>query len=241
MRVSNSQAVSTLPFATTVLIEAIAKTNAYLIKLPSEFKLDGKSFYTILNQRNLSGFVGEILKHAIAALDPNFCANPHPDGRPDLLNLSLEHVRTHFTEECFEQITKAPLRTRLAPFLHGGVEIKCTIGKLTNANEKPIGMPRVNEVTGLTYWAHHAHQCDLLGVYYDFCSTCDGSPQIKAAFFTTITQADWHIVSVGNPDKKKTSNTSLRASGIAKVYGSLIVYEDSGVYTNMMDRLGITR
>ncbi len=241
MKIANTPAISFLPFSAGTLIEAIEKTNAYLVKLPSEFKLDGKSFYTILNQRNLSGFVGEILKHAIAALDARFCANPHPDGRPDLLNLTQEHVKAHFLAECFEAVTKAPLRTKLAPFQHGGVEIKCTIGKLNNASEKPIGDPRVSEVTGLTYWAHHAHDCDLLGIYYDFCGECDGSPQIKAAFFTNITQADWHKVSVGDPNKKKTSNTSLRGSGIAKVYSSLVVYDDSGVYMKLMDRLGIAR
>ena len=241
MKVTDTQAVSTLPFSAVTLMTAIEKTNAYLVKLPSEFKLDGKAFYTILNQRNLSGFVGEILKHAIVALDPRFCTNPHPDGRPDLLNLSLAHVRAHFLAECFEPITKAPLRAKLAPFEHGGVEIKCTIGKLNNASEKPIGVSRANEVTGLTYWAHHAHECDLLGIYYDFCAECEGSPQIKAAFFTSVSQADWHKVSVGNPDKKKTSNTSLRASGIEKLYASLILYDDRKPYTRMLDRLGIAR
>lgn len=230
-----------LPIAPATLIAATEKANAYLVRLPSVFKSQGAGFYAILNQRNLSGFIGEVLKHAIFSCDAAFTPNPHPDGRPDLLDLRGSDVRAYYNANCFDQISKGPLRDSLAPFKYGGVEIKCSIGKLKNASDREVGDSRVELVNGITYWAHHAHACDLLGVYYDYEVKHQGSPQIRALFYTKVLASDWHKVSIGNPDKKKTSNTSLNKLGISKLYQSLALYNDDPRYTRLLDRLRIAR
>jgi len=229
-----------LPISVDTLAQAVDKTNEYLVILPNAFKTGGLEFYRILNQRNLSGFVGEIFKHAVCSVESTFQPNPHPDGRPDLLDLSNKKAKLYFEAQCFESETKAPIRKRLAPFKFGGIEIKCTIGSIENASSMPIGTPRVDQVRGINYWAHHVHDCDLLGIYYDFCSKKEGLPQIKGVFFAKIRDADWHRVSTGDPTKKKTSNTSLNARGVAKLYGGLVLYDDSAPYKGMLERLGIS-
>lgn len=228
-----------LPISPDVLVKAAARTNDYLAKLPERFGVAGSDFYSTLNQRNSSGFIGEVLKHSIPPLDPRFAPNPHPDGRPDLLDLSTPDNKRHFQTACFDPVTKAPRRDQLAPFVRGGIEIKCTVGNVRNASRFAVGAPRVSSVTGLTYWAHHAHACALLGAYYDFSADHNGSPQLRAIFFFRVVESDWNPVSVGHPDKKKTSNTSLNASGKRKLYRSLAAYDDAPKYVEMLGRIGV--
>lgn len=226
-----------LPITNSDLIASVIKTNEYLIDLPTRFGSTSSSFYTILNQRNLSGFVGEVFKHVIHSLCPSFIPNPHPDGRPDLLNLSIETVAEYFKNNCFDRINNAPLREMLAPFLYGGIEIKASIGNTPSASDFPVGVPRNNVITGLNYWAHHAHECDLLGIYYDYCKIVNGSPQIKGLVFSKITATDWNKVSTGDPSKKKTSNTSLNKQGTAKIKSSLVLLSTEPTYVKMFERL----
>jgi hypothetical protein len=241
VKIIPNRASTELPVAPLLLLEATCKTNLYLAKLPELFKSDGGGFYAVLNQRNLSGFIGEVLKHAIFSCDNNFIPNPHPDGRPDLLDLRSKAARAYFESDCHESLTNTPRREMLAPFRFGGIEIKCSIGKLKNAGDKPVGVPRVELVNGITYWAHHAHGCNLLGAYYDYDDLKHGAPQIRALFYTELLPSDWHKVSVGDPGKKKTSNTSLNKSGLKKLYQSLVMHHEDTVYIRLLDRLGISR
>lgn len=219
------------------LARSAEKANHYLAKIPDILGSDANQFYSALNQRNISGFVGEVMKHAIHATNPNFFPNPHPDGRPDLLNLTLPSVRQHFERQCYDPTTLRPIREHLAPFTHGGVEIKCTIGDTPNGSSYGIGTPRKNVIRNLTYWAHHAHDCDLLACYYDFCSDTNGSPQIKALFYANLDESDWNKVSTGNSTKKKTSNTSTNASGKSKIKDGCLIYQSS--YRECLIDIGI--
>ncbi len=225
------------PISLSDLARSAEKANHYLAKIPEILGSNTNQFYSSLNQRNISGFVGEVLKHAIHATDQNFFPNPHPDGRPDLLNLSDPSVRHYFESTCYDTASLRPIREHLAPFRHGGVEIKCTIGDIRTASSYGIGQPRQAAITNLTYWAHHAHACDLLGCYYDFCPQTHGSPQIKAIFFARLDQSDWNKVSVGKSDKKKTSNTATNSLGKAKIKSGCLIYQDS--HKDCLIRLGV--
>lgn len=223
--------------STCDIVHAITASNQYLKELSSVFNMDSVSFYTTLNQRNLSGFVGEVFKHSLCSSTDRYAPNPHPDGRPDLLDLETTSSRDFFKDKCFSA-EGAPQRIHLAPYPFGGIEVKSCIGSLKNATDYPIGIPRHMEITTLNYWAHHAHECQLLGLYYDFCSLVDGNPQIKAAFFCKLEASDWNKVSIGDPNKKKTSNTSLNASGTAKVRNNMICHSTEPKYIDTLSRLG---
>jgi hypothetical protein len=239
MRLTTGYEKTGIPIPAAALSNAAIKTNSYLARVPELFNTSGSGFYGMLNQRNLSGFVGEILKHAIHSEDQRFLPNPHPDGRPDLLNLSDQNTDSYFRAHCLNAKDGSPIRQHLAPFRYGGIEIKCCIGTMKKAGEAKIGVPRVEQVTGLSYWAHHAHDCHLLAIYYDFCSKTAGSPQIRSAFFADIQVADWYKVSIGNPTKKKTSNTSLKVSGINKLRQNPVLYYDDAATVRLLHRLGV--
>ncbi len=227
-----------LPFSNQQIQDATYWTNKYLAELPGQFDSTVVNFYTTLNQRNLSGFVGEVYKHVLHALCPAFVPNPHPDGRPDMLNLGNPLAKSYFELECFDQTTRAPLREFLAPFKFGGVEIKSSIGNTRKAGELEIGQSRSQLIHGLNYWAHHAHACTLLGIYYDYCAKVSNSPQIKGLVYCDILGSDWNKVSIGNPDRKKTSNTSLNKFGVAKLKKSLIMHSSEQAYIETFSRLG---
>jgi len=227
-----------MPFTTLQLREATIWTNKYLSELPGLFDSNVVHFYTTLNQRNLSGFVGEVYKHVLHGLSPDFVPNPHPDGRPDILTLREPSVRRYFESVCFDPESKAPIREHLAPFKYGGIEIKSSIGNTPNAGSLEIGQSRSTLITGLNYWAHHAHACTLLGIYYDYCGIANNSPQVKGLIFCELTVSDWHKVSIGRPDRKKTSNTSLNQVGVGKLRKSLVMHSSEPSYVSMFSRLG---
>jgi hypothetical protein len=227
-----------MPFTQEELNEATYWTNKYLAELPTLFESTIVQFYTTLNQRNLSGFIGEVFKHVLFSLNQKFVPNPHPDGRPDILNLTASETWDYFEEMCFDKVSRAPLREYLAPFKYGGVEVKSTIGNTPNAGNLGIGESRSHLITGLNYWAHHAHKCNLLGIYYDYCNLTYCSPQIKGLIYCDLVEVDWHKVSVGRPDRKKTSNTSLNQEGVSKLKRSLIMHSSEEKYVQMFCRLG---
>lgn len=226
-----------LPFSEQDILAACKNTNEYLTQLPDFFGTTSYNFYSTLNQRNLSGFIGEVFKHALCAINKKLIPNPHPDGRPDVLGLFSEEIEI-FYKSCFDGKSGAPLREYLAPFKYGGVEIKCTIGNTPKAGSFDIGDPRAHKISGLNYWAHHAHACDLLGIYYDYCESTNGNPQIKGVLFCPVLESDWHEVSVGRPDRKKTSNTSLNKQGVQKLKRSLFMHSSEEKYVNNLSRIG---
>lgn len=229
---------ASLPFTNKQIQEATELTNKYLAILPELFDSSVVQFYTTINQRNLSGFIGEVYKHVLHALCPSFVPNPHPDGRPDILDLGNPAVKRYFEKTCFDPSSGAPIREHLAPFRHGGIEIKSSIGNTPKAGELEIGQSRSSLITGINYWAHHAHACQLLGIYYDYCGLTKNSPQIKGLIYCNLIDSDWNKVSIGRPNRKKTSNTSLNKSGVTKLKNSLIMHSAEPAYISMFSRLG---
>ncbi len=235
---TNYAAATIMPFTKAELEEATQWTNKYLAELPGLFDSSIVQFYTTLNQRNLSGFVGEVFKHVIFGLNKNFMPNPHPDGRPDIINLNSAIEKNYFEQVCFDPVSRAPLREHLAPFKYGGIEVKSSIGNTPSAGNLEIGQSRSELITGLNYWAHHAHECTLLGIYYDYCDQTNNSPQIKGLVYCHLVESDWNKVSVGRPDRKKTSNTSLNQAGVGKLKRSLIMHSSESKYIKTFSRLG---
>lgn len=221
------------------LAEAWSITDRFLADVPALFGLSSTAFYTILNQRNLSGLVGEIFKHALSEVSSTLTPNPHPDGRPDLLDIRSAASAKHYAEECFESSNMMPKRAFFAPYKYGGLEVKATIGDTPGGAALGIGKSRVHLVKSINYWAHHRHACDLLGLYYDFDELSDGKPQVKAIFSARIETFMWAQVSTGNAGKKKTSNTSLLKEGREKIKSGLIAFDDSPIYSAMLNRIGV--
>ena len=240
-RTARAPSVGVLPdwgISAAALVTAWKATDAFLAELPRTFGTDAAGFYRVLSLRNTSGFIGEVFKHALASRASGLVLNPHADGRPDLLDLRAPEAARCLSDECFDD-AGAPLRAPLAPFQYGGVEVKCSIGKSPpGASDLPPGVSRRRLIKGLTYWSHHRHACNLLGMYYDFEDLADGAPQIKAIFMAPVEEEHWHRVSTGRPDRKKTSNTSLTAVGVKQVVTGLVAFDPEPSCVEMLERIG---
>jgi len=225
------------------VIPAVVEANRYLMELSSQFADIGFNLFESLGQRNISGFVGEVFSRVFAQKSSELASNPHPDGRPDLIDISTAQARDHLRIRCYrtsESGRKVPVKAELAPFRYGGIEVKATIGDLAAGTPPPpVGFPRHARIRSLTYWGHHRDCLNLLGLYYDYFSERNGTPQIVAIFHTKLEVSDWNIVSVGKADSKKTSNTSLTSSGRNKLNAGIVAVLGSQSHRHALIRCGV--
>lgn len=244
----------TITIKGTIVAAAIVKANIYLSALKKMFNDMGFDIYSTLGQRNLSGFVGEVFGRTLNGLVQDMEVNPHPDGRPDLIDLSGETTRRFYEKECFsvsENGDSIPIRSELAPFKFGGIEIKSSIGSPVSSYKKgleeelgvtefKVGMERVKYLESITFWGHHASCENLLGLYYDYPKAARGAPQFMAALFARLDPAeDWHKVSIGKAGSKKTSNTSLSATGKEKIYHGTVAVTKDRKYLAKLGSIGV--
>lgn len=232
------------------LISVAEDTNTYIRNFVKIFEeIDFDIFYS-LGQRNISGFIGEIYKNILANYCPELCANPHPDGRPDILALDTPEAIRHYSD-CFAEVNgrSIPIKDMLTPFEFGGLEVKCSIGSSgkpqtqrfveDNGHSFALYEPRVGYLDGITWWAHHSNSSNLLGLYYDYYAPFQGTPQILAAFYSELTSDDWNPVSHGDPNNKKTSNTSLNKQGVTKMKSHCMFSISDNDYLHQLQRMGV--
>ncbi|MDA9052944.1 hypothetical protein N9H65_02405 [Planktomarina temperata] len=236
----------------TKVAKSVSDANSYLCGLIPMFKKLDFDLFDILGQRNLSGFVGEVF---VASLEKNlsgFIKNPHEDGRPDVIDIQTVNAKDYFWGTCFSKYEgkTLPLKTKLAPFYFGGIEVKASIGGHTQKTKKQfiddtglknfkIGVSRRNYVKTITYWGHHRKCENLIGLYYDFVEEAGSAPQILAVMHSELEEADWTEVSIGRTGSKKTSNCHLTSQGKTKLIQSTIIKTSLTKYASTFDRLGL--
>lgn len=248
---NSSFTISATEITSDMLIHAAKSTNIYLITLSELFSQINFDVFYSLGQRNLSGFIGEIYKNILSAEVEPFHPNPHPDGRPDILSLDSELLIDYY-KECFNEINgrSIPVKSCFSPFKFGGLEVKCCIGESTakqkeqyknDHNGMAFGLyaPRVGYLNNVNWWAHHSGSSNLLGLYYDYYAPQNNMPQILAAFYSTLSADNWTKVSVGKPGNKKTSNTSLNASGKKRMKDNCVFYCSDKIYVTQLMNIGI--
>lgn len=233
----------------SVVAEVTRKCNEYLANLRVMFSELGFDIYEILGQRNLSGFVGEVFVRSFSRTVDGFRYNPHADGRPDLLDIGANVAETFLEGKCFDADGTA-IRSFLAPFKYGGIEVKSTIGTPVHDHKKKleelhgvknfeIGMPRIDFLNSITYWGHHTSCENLLGLYYDYVAEHDFVPQIMMIMHSELEiEKDWNAVSIGKKGSKKTSNTSLTKPARNKLLNKIVVVTNSKVYVDRISGIG---
>lgn len=242
--------VGSINIPSSALISVANETNDYIIKLTGLFsQLNFDIFYS-LGQRNISGFIGEIYKNILASKYKELMPNPHSDGSPDILLLDTQESVDYFVHDCFfetDNHRRIPKKDRLTPYLYGGIEVKCSIGSPDNkkyaratGHTFQLYEPRVGYNKGITWWAHHSNSSNLLGLYYDYYAKARNIPQIIAGFYSELTQDDWNAVSTGDPNHKKTSNTSLNKDGLSKMKGNCLFYCTDTEYVNQLKSINVT-
>lgn len=241
-----------LGLGTALLADAAFEANRYLQRVDGIFKEKKINFFEALGVTNISATVGEIYARFLCRQYPGvLVSNPHPDGRPDILCLATPEIEAYYAG-CFDLVDKAavPQKSKLTPFMYGGLEIKCTIGISSAGGRRhlakkpgkaafPIGMQRVTALSDINWVAHHAQNIDLLGLYYDYIPQCGGAPQIVAGFFDSLDTASWNAVSHGDALKKTTSMTSIKGQAKDRLKKSCVFIIDSRLYRNALEKIGV--
>lgn len=185
---------------------AIQKTNSLLAELPS-------TLYQSIDFKTTSAIIGAIFCDNLASITGSI-VNPIEKGHPDIIPRTAEN--------CSEQeLKKYPL----------GLEIKCTVGNITTGVKLLAGEPRINNLTGVTWQAHHREVESLLGLVWDFVNLNENfnSPMIAGAFYSAnLTEDDWGKIS--GTTGRNTKVTGMTASGKEKMGQGWLAIVNKEIY-----------
>ncbi|MBV8860133.1 MAG: hypothetical protein JOZ02_24595 [Acidobacteria bacterium] len=152
---------------------AVAQTNTILSDLPS-------TLYRIIDYKTTSAMIGAIFCDTLAGFIDGI-VNPIEKGHPDILPPEAQGCSE-------EQLRNYP----------EGLEVKCTIGNIVKGANLRAGETRINNLTGITWQAHHREVKALLGLVWDFVDNeqAFNYPALTAAFYTDdLTANDWGEIS----------------------------------------------
>lgn len=172
---------------------ALSQTNNILETLPS-------TLYKSIDYKTTSSIIGSIFCESIANVT-GAIVNPIEKGHPDLIpedgkNLSEELLRNY------------PV----------GLEVKCTVGNITQGANLRAGQTRIQLLTGITWQAHHREVRELLGLVWDFVKGTHefNYPMITAAFYSNdLVVEDWGEIS--GTEGRNTKVTGMKVSGRIKM------------------------
>lgn len=188
------------------------------------------SLLDILDQKVISGLVGEIFRAFLAEEASYLFSNPRDDGHPDLCAISNSAIA--FLSEY--GITLPDVNANLSKAIwtpYGGeenrlpgVEIKATI--IGTPVQLKRG-PRYLEAKRPSWSAHHQDTPVLLGLVWDYV---DSLPTIVGAFFANSLDTShgkenqhWSHVSTPKDGSKGTSSCSLLLEGCKVMYQNQVL------------------
>lgn len=190
----------------TNIENAIERTNSLLSDLPS-------TLYKSIDFKTTSAMIGAIFCDNLASIT-NSIVNPIEKGHPDIVPRSAK--------DCTEaELKKYP----------EGLEIKCTVGNITQGVKLNAGASRIDNLTGITWQAHHREVESLLGLVWDFVNLNEGFnfPIISGAFYTTdLVENDWGKIS--GTTGRNTKVTGMTASGKKKMGKGWLAIVDKEEY-----------
>lgn len=195
------------------ILEAAESANRILKDLPA-------SLYRCIDFKTISSIVGAIYCERLAEIT-GCIVNPIEKGHPDLVPKSAERA------------SEASLRN-----YPEGLEVKCTIGNVTQGANLKAGMKRIKKLTSITWQAHHQEVRELMGLTWDFCqeSSSFNHPGITGVFYTAnLKEEDWGTVS--GTTGRNTKVSGMKASGKTKMGEGWILLLDSSDYLDAFERL----
>jgi hypothetical protein len=221
--------------------EAVDAANAAVKVIHDVSEAYDVSLFAILGMRNLSSFVGEILKDQLARImSDDVLPNPNQDGHPDLLALTSE-ARAFLDD--LDRRGAMSAKEHFSPFVFGGVEVKATCGDTPPARvlAKPkIGERRLPILKGLNWKAHHRATNHLIALVWDFV---DGIPTILAAFYRNDLEVDdWGSMVTPGEGSRTTSVSIMNGGGVRKMgVGWIVLPEDSWSRSRILDVMRVPR
>lgn len=179
------------------------------------------SLFSSLDLKAISGMIGAVFINYLAEQVNGAIPNPIEKGHPDIIPSRAK------------QASEAKLR-----HYPEGLEIKCTVGNVTKGSNLKTGHSRIQNITGLTWQAHHREVKSLLGLVWDFAG-CEQknrkAPIITGVFFTDgLKNSDWGAIS--GIAGRNTKVTGMLSSGKEKMGKGWLVLLDSPEYLSRYEK-----
>jgi hypothetical protein len=196
------------------ILIAVQNVNEFLCTLPT-------NLYKSIDFKTTGSVIGAVLCTKIVESVPGSVVNPIEKGHPDIIPIS----GLGSTEEILRNYPT-------------GIEIKGTIGNIKNGSNLRAGEPRINELTGITWQAHHREVNHLLGIVWDFVNNQNGffHPAITGVFFSDqLKPDDWGEIS--GTTGRNTKVTGMRSIGNQKMGEGVILLYDNEEYIEKYKRL----
>jgi hypothetical protein len=194
------------------VLHATTLTNSVLAALPA-------SLFRSIDFKTSSAVLGAIFCEHLADRTMSI-VNPIEKGHPDILPASAAHA------------PEGTLR------YHCGLEIKSTIGNISQGANLRAGIRRVEHMVGITWQAHHRDVTSLMGLTWDFVQSQESFnyPGITGIFYSSsLIQADWGAIS--GTTGRNTKVSGMRASGREKMGAGWVLLWNEDIYEAMFERL----
>jgi transcriptional regulator with XRE-family HTH domain len=159
------------------------------------------ALFRSIDLKALSGMVGALFATSLAD-SVGALVNPIEKGHPDIIPTAGGTA------------TEAELRN-----YPQGLEIKCTVGNVSQGSGLLSGNERVSSLTGITWQAHHREVKSLMGLVVDFSGMLTDTmkhPCITGVFYTDdLVEEDWGTIS--GTTGRNTKVSGMRVSGKKKM------------------------
>lgn len=193
---------------------ALDQTNEFLEIIPS-------SVYKNIDYKTTSSIVGSMFCHSIANVT-GAIVNPIEKGHPDVIPKAG-------AKSSEEELRNYPV----------GLEIKCTVGNITQGANLRAGQPRISSLEGITWQAHHREVKKLLGLVWDFVDSEHdfNYPKVTGIFYAdNLITDDWGKIS--GTEGRNTKVTGMISSGKQKMGQGWVALIDEQrykeIYQNIM-------
>ena len=193
--------------------DSAVHTNATLANLP-------EVLYKDIDFKTVSAVVGAVFC-AMLATETGSIVNPIEKGHPDI-------VPSNAIQATERQLRNYPV----------GLEVKATVGNVTKGANLRAGQQRLQELTGITWQAHHREVTELVGIVWDFLSVKDSFrfPTITGIFYASdLETEDWGVIS--GTSGRNTKVCGMRVSGKKKMGGGWVLAVDSKDYVAKFERI----
>lgn len=197
------------------VLEAIHHTNSTLITLPY-------SVFQSIDFKATSGTIGALFCKGIENVTEGI-VNPIEKGHPDVVP---EEALQYKNDEAM--LKNYPL----------GLEVKCTAGNVKKGSYLGTGDTRIQNLTGITWQAHHQDVERLMGLVWDFVETGNEEvfPVITGVFYSNdLKTDDWGKIS--GTTGRNTKVTGMAASGKKKMGLGWIAILDKEEYVEKYKRI----
>lgn len=176
------------PVTAVEVLTAVNDTNHFLMGLP-------EILFRSIDFKTTGSAIGAIFCDKLAQTIPSAAVNPIEKGHPDI----IPAIGLGSSEEILRNYPQ-------------GLEVKGTIGNISKGANLRAGAKRINDLTGITWQAHHREVNHLMGFLWDFNNAHNGFlfPMLIGVFYTdNLTENDWGEIS-------GTTGRNTKVSGMVK-------------------------